>query len=343
LRKSYLLRRIAISLAAIACLAVVALAAGFAIESLRMHRLAAIAPAGAITIAGGSEMHFDCTGAGAPTILLEAGLGDDFLSWRRVQPALSRLTRVCSYDRAGYGWSAPRTGPRDTNHIAAELHALVQQAGIDGPLILMGHSAGGLFIRKYATLYPQGIVGMVFVDSSTPTQFERLPTEFRIIEDFTWDKLLLPFGITRLRGHCGVEDPSTPEMKPQIEWHDCRSQVFDVTDREEIDFPKSCTQAKGTGPFGNIPIVIFSQDPALHFGKLPFPDEIGERAAVTWNTLQEELKQLSPRSRRIIARGSTHYVQLIRPELVIAEVSHLVAEIRGAEPARSDYGTTKTQ
>jgi pimeloyl-ACP methyl ester carboxylesterase len=204
----------------------------------------------------------------------------------------------------------------------------------------MGHSAGGLFIRKYATEYPQGIVGLVFVDSSTPTQFQRLPAELRGVEDFTWDKLFLPFGITRLRGHCGVTDPSTPELRPELEWHDCRLGAFATTEREEQDFPQSCNEAGDTGPFGDLPILIFSQDPALHFGESPFPVATMQRAATTWNTLQEELKTLSPRSRRIIARGSTHYIQIIRPELVLREVKRLIGEIRGSDPPPQDYGST---
>jgi hypothetical protein len=164
-----------------------------------------------------------------------------------------------------------------------------------------------------------------------------------MVENFTWDKLLLPFGITRLRGHCGVEDPMTPDMKTELEFHDCRREVFDLTDQEEIDFTDSCREAKDTGPFGDIPILIFSQDPALHFGESEIPLAIAQQGAATWNTLQEELKQLSPRSRRIIAKGSTHYIHLIRPELVIGEVTHLIAGIRGEEPPRHDYGSTTVQ
>jgi pimeloyl-ACP methyl ester carboxylesterase len=342
-RGTSVFRRVAVLLVALVTLGALTLAMGWLIETVRMHRLGRSLPPGTIYKIGNYDSHLVCTGAGSPTILLEAGLGDDFLSWRRVQPALSETTRVCSYDRAGYGWSSPRPGPRDTDHVAEELHTLVTQAQIGGPIVLMGHSAGGLFIRKYATRYPEGIVGMVFVDASTPTQFERLPPDFVGVEDFTWDKLFLPFGITRLRGHCGVIDPSTPAVRSQLEWHDCTPSAFATTEQEERDFPQSCREVKDTGPFGQIPILILSQDPALHFGQLPYSATTLQQAATTWNILQEELKQLSPRSRRIIARGSTHYVQILRPELVIAEVEHMIGEIRGSEPPRHDYGSTTTR
>jgi pimeloyl-ACP methyl ester carboxylesterase len=318
------------------------MAVAFCVESIRMQRLRAIAPPGEIYTIGGREAHLYCSGAGSPTLLLEAGLGDDFLSWRRVQPALSRITRVCSYDRAGYGWSSPLQGTRDTDHFVAELHDLVAAAHIDGPVVLMGHSMGGLVIRKYATVYPQGLVGMVFIDASTPSQTERLPKEFNVFDDYKWDKLLHPFGITRWRGHCGETDPQTPQYRGLLEYHDCTAQTFDTEVEEERDFRLSAHEAMNTGPFGQIPILIFSQDPALHFGE-PFSAAVDQQAAGTWYALQEELKQLSPRSRRIVARGSTHYVHQLRPELVIREVSHMIAEIRGEEPARSDYGSTTTQ
>jgi pimeloyl-ACP methyl ester carboxylesterase len=343
-RSQSLLRRIATIAISIAALAAAVLLIAFAIETLRMHRLKSYPPPGETYTTGGATVHMDCTGAGSPTILLESGLGDDFLSWRRVQPALSHTTRVCSYDRAGYGWSSPRQGPRDAEHIAEELHELMTAAHIDGPIVLMGHSMAGVILRIYASRYPAGIAAMVFVDASTPTQAERLPKEFSGWSDFTEaDKLLRPFGVTRMRGHCGVEDPATPELNALLQWHDCTRAAMETDDLEGAVFAESCREANATGPFGDIPILIFSQDPAMHFGDVPFSQAIAERGAATWNTLQEELKQLSPRSRRIIARGSTHYIHQLRPELVIREVQHLIGEIRGSEPPRSDYGSTTIQ
>jgi len=92
---------------------------------------------------GDYRMHLYCTGEGAPTLVLEAGWTVPALGWGTVQPELSKTTKVCSYDRAGYGWSEPHPGPRDADQIATQLHALLQQAGVTGPIIMMGHSMGG--------------------------------------------------------------------------------------------------------------------------------------------------------------------------------------------------------
>jgi len=134
------------------------------------HYRATNPPPGKLYAIDGYKMHIYCTGNGSPTLVLEAGGGEDWLIWSEVQPELSRTTRVCSYDRAGFGWSDPRPAPRDANQIADELHQLLTQAGITGPIVLMGHSIAGLYIRAYAMRHPQDLSGLIFVDASTPLQ-----------------------------------------------------------------------------------------------------------------------------------------------------------------------------
>ena len=308
-------------------------------------------PPGRFFKVGGFSMRLDCTGTGAPTIVLDSGLGDDGLQWRRVQPALSQLTRVCSYDRAGYGWSDPRPGPRDSIHIVDELHSLLQEAGITGRIVLMGHSAGGLHIREYATKYPADIVGLVFVDASTPAQITVLPAELVAMDDdLLWPKVQTMFGIPRMQGRCGQHDwtgmGTVPSDSPQfVAWlkaDDCMVSVLNTTVQEERGFAPSCHEVAGTGPFGKLPILIFSEDPQYR-PSFWEPARLFPVFAVKWNALQEGLKGLSTRSRRIIARRSSHYVQIDRPELVISNVGHMIRSLQGAEPEPLPYGTTTTE
>jgi pimeloyl-ACP methyl ester carboxylesterase len=130
---------------------------------------------GAFYQVGGRSMHLYCTGQGSPTVLLESGGGDDWVYWQKVQPELSKTTRVCSYDRAGLGWSEHQPGPRSAENIATQLHALLQKAGETGPLLLVGASAGGFYIREFVSMYPTEALAIVFVDSSVPEQFTAIP------------------------------------------------------------------------------------------------------------------------------------------------------------------------
>lgn len=139
------------------------------------HARAAAGVPGKLYSVNGRRMHLFCTGQGSPTIVLEDGLGNNWTVWAKVQPVLSQDTQVCAYDRAGFGWSDPRPGVRDSKAIATELHGLLTQAGITGPIILMGHSIAGIHMREYVARYPENVKGIVFIDGSTPLQDDRSP------------------------------------------------------------------------------------------------------------------------------------------------------------------------
>src|SRR5947209_14532237 len=133
-------------------------------------------PPGKLVDIGGYRLHINCTGTGSPTVILDAGLGSTSLDWSKVQPGVARFTRVCSYDRAGYGWSDSGPGPRTSQQIVKELHLLLVHAQINGPYVLVGHSVGGLNMRLYAYRYPQEVAGMVLLDSTSEHQFAQFGT-----------------------------------------------------------------------------------------------------------------------------------------------------------------------
>ncbi len=111
---------------------------------------------------GGRALFLSCTGTGAPTVVLEAGGGNSAETWAGVQPQVTRFTRVCSYDRAGLGQSDPApAGVRTVQDSVDDLHALLAAAGISDPIVLAGHSLGGLIVRLYASQYPADVVGVV--------------------------------------------------------------------------------------------------------------------------------------------------------------------------------------
>jgi len=136
-----------------------------------------IGPApGRLVDIGGRKLHLTCSGSGSPTVVIEAGASAFAIDWTLVQPEVARARRVCAYDRAGSGWSDPRPDVETPARIVADLHALLAAAGERPPYVLVGHSAGGLYVRLYQLEHPNEVVGLVLVDPATE---DRLFTMFQ--------------------------------------------------------------------------------------------------------------------------------------------------------------------
>ena len=290
----------------------------------------------------GYSMHMYCTGQGSPTLVLSSGLGDDFTSWGRVQPALSRHTRVCSYDRAGFGWSEYRPGPQDAEAIASQLHTLVRSADIARPFVLIGHSVSGIYIRYYAAHYGEDLAGLVFVDGATPLQDDRFTKELVDIErkqrrEMPWQKLLMTFGWYRLRGECTTVPQGFESYSAWIKADSCIPSQIDAMESELDAEHASGEETLSAGPFGSLPVLILSRDPNVLAPN--WPVAISQANSKIWEQMQEQTKHLSGESYRVIAKGSDHYVQNDRPDLLITETASLVDRIRSRQALPDDRST----
>jgi pimeloyl-ACP methyl ester carboxylesterase len=278
-------------------------------------------PAGRLVDVGGHKMHLDCTGQGAPTVVLESGLWDDWVVWSKVQPAISKLTQACSYDRAGLGFSDPRPDQQpDSRNIAYNLHTLLANAGINPLYVLVGHSLGGIHILVYQNLYPADVVGMVLVDSGHPDQENRVPPGMKKIQSRLYLKsklwgLAVPFGLPRLMGLCGRV----------IE---CNWQKVKAREAEVNAIAASSDDGLHAGSLGSIPLVVLSRDPDKGAAPGLIPAELSRQFEDQWVQMQEELAHLSTNASRVVATGSTHYVQLDRPDLVIAAIQQVLDAAR---------------
>src|SRR5215212_5577313 len=125
-------------------------------------------PPGQLVDVGGYRLHINCVGTGSPTVVIDAGWGDWSGGWSRVQPEAAKTTRVCTYDRAGMGYSEAGPLPRTAEQFAKELHSLLQRADIPGPYVLVGHSMGGAPVRVFAQTYAAEVVGVVLIESINP-------------------------------------------------------------------------------------------------------------------------------------------------------------------------------
>lgn len=284
----------------------------------------------------GRRMHIYCTGAGPYTVVIEVGASADSLGWRGIQKTLSQTTRVCAYDRNGHGWSEPSPGSHDADTIARKLHVLLDKAAVPRPLILTAHSAGGLYIRAYTRQFPQEVAGAVMIDSSSPAQFYELPGwragwehDKRNLPREIWkDRLEVWSGWDRLAGKCHNSPSNELEyLAAEYDAETCRLKYAGEEDNELPDFERSFMEAGRLASFGDIPLLIVSRD-----------TRNGGQDDQIWDREQEQLKTLSTRSWRVIAKGAGHGVHHDRPEIVTSEIGSLIAYLPGGpEPP---FGTT---
>ena len=276
-------------------------------------------PPGQLVDVGGHRLHIHCIGSGSPTVVIDAGLGDWSTSWEQVvQPEVAKTTRVCTYDRAGMGWSEPGPLPRDAAHFATELHTLLQNAQIPGPYVLVGHSLGGLPVRVFAHEYAPEVAGVVLVESMNPTRFSATTPEVLAqsksqSQPFSFGALLSRLGIARLL-------VKLPGIAPRVSANDdayyaryIRTQSLQATTDESQGMPASGAEAAAVQSFGDLPLIVLT-------GRL---NNDG-----SWQEWQKELLQLSSNSRQIFAENSGHNVQLDEPEAAIAAITQMVEEVR---------------
>lgn len=127
-----------------------------------------------VRLPDGRSINLYCEGKGGPVVVLDAGLGDGAWSWSQVQDQIAQRTRVCAYDRAGYGRSSPGPMPRDTAAIVGDLAAALKAAHVRGPYLLVGHSLASFDMRLFAFTHAKDVAGMVLVDPSADWQMRRM-------------------------------------------------------------------------------------------------------------------------------------------------------------------------
>jgi len=274
-------------------------------------------PPGKLVDIGGVRLHINCTGTGSPAVILEAGPNDSSVIWQLVQPEVSKFTRICSYDRAGFGWSDAPNESRSSSNIADELDRLLTRAAVPAPYVLVGHDFGTLDLRVFAARHRQEVLGMMFVDSVHPDMHHRPPfnvaAQSNLVQLFyrtiPWT---VPLGVPRILGWCrnNFTFPNQPKewdrFVPEATAQYCRLQSWRAEQAQVTDEDGSL--AATTGPFGDIPLIVLSHDPEVNdFGGFFSPADLikAERA---WMEMQGELRGLSSRSKWIVAKGSPHWI-----------------------------------
>lgn len=265
---------------------------------------------------GGYRLLLNCTGSGSPTVVLDGGIMDSSQEWKNIQPVLAQRTRVCSYDRAGLGWSDPSPHPRTSFWMAQEMHTVLTNASIEGPYVLVGHSFGGLNIIVFAAEHPQETAGAVLVDSINP---DRIPPPTILKNELImWlYRTTAPFGIPRLLGDCPIGPAS------------CRQYAKTFAAMREARF-ESAQIARSVNGLGDLPLIVVARDPQ-HYLQSDKSIERREREEA-WSESQEGLLDLSTEATLMIAGGAGHSIPQENPQVVIDAIESMTQSSRWIQP-----------
>jgi pimeloyl-ACP methyl ester carboxylesterase len=310
-------------------------------------------PPGKLVDIGGWRLHLHCTGADGPAVVFLSGAGDFSFDWSLVQPAVADFALACSYDRAGSAWSDPGPIPRTMRQEAYELHSLLQKAGVDRPYVLVGHSYGGLLVRRFAESYPDEVAGMVLVDPTHEDTVLMVNSKLVRMREMANKDMPVPAVQTKL-----ASPPRSPSPKELQEFRDF--QKFIKADQIQSPFDRLPAPVQSVRLWAlSRPLVPEGQGymaeemAEMHAGQRVTEHSLGDKpveiiiptkrvetppgiSADEWAKLNEEkvrqkesLGRLSRNSKVVVAPRSGHHVMLDEPAVVVQAVREVVEAARG--------------
>ena len=310
---------------------------------------------------GKRRLNLFCLGTGSPTVLLDAGAGENMMVWRHVQGEIASVTRTCSYDRAGYGFSDPSTRPSDARNAVRDLHRLVQ-AAIRAPVVYVGHSVAGLYGALLVATHPQDVAGAVLVDPAFAHQWQKTTATFIQGEMEQWSTgfrqalagirtcldlaragaLVKP--TTKAASGCidtkGYAEDVDDILRRELERQYAQPKVFSAALSEYGSFWPEGDQmtnaddrqldASGVITFGDRPLVVLTR------GKTqPIPGIAREHMTASdaaWSAGHAALARTSTRGTNIVVQGAAHHIQFDQPKAVIDAVQSVVDDVRRGMP-----------
>jgi pimeloyl-ACP methyl ester carboxylesterase len=259
---------------------------------------------------GTHSLHIRCTGQGSPVVMIDTGVGDTSERWQSFQAQVAQVTRVCTYDRAGYGPSGPGPMPRSSSQVAGELKALLDRAGVRGPYLLVGHSLGGLNAQVFAGRYPEQVAGLILLDP-TPLAFitgQAFPELYRMFEQQA----------AELRQVAEAARQSTDaEAQTKANYLEA------VASENAALIAESASQVAAIESFGDIPLVVIgSGKPNPAFGA------DAEAFQQFWIEESQALADKSTNGTFILAPESSHYLHEDAPDVVLDAIREMVKRVR---------------
>ncbi|WP_413166914.1 alpha/beta fold hydrolase [Capilliphycus salinus ALCB114379] len=294
------------------------------------------APPGQLIDIDGYKIHLYTQGTGSPTVILDHSLGG--LDGYFLIDKIAKITRVCIYDRPGYGWSEPSSKPRCTESIVRELNELLERAEIEPPYILVGNSFGSYNVRLYAHYYPEKVIGMILTDGLSETFMLKLPMALKAIKLFFLSGFLMSIlgsilGLVRLLGHLKVFEfikpdlrQFSPEVLERVKKSFYRPKHWLTMARELWNLEKSASQVKVANSFREIPLIsikaktFFKRSPWNFYLPLNQVEEFREKMHTDLLRLSEDVSQLP-------ASGSSHFVWIDEPQVILAAIEQLISNL----------------
>jgi pimeloyl-ACP methyl ester carboxylesterase len=291
------------------------------------------APPGQMIDVGGRKLHLLCAGSGTPTVILEAGASAFAIDWTLVQRDIARTNRVCSYDRAGMGWSGGVMGDADSE--TGDLHKLLSAAGERPPYVLVGASRGGMLIRSFLLDKPSEVVGLVFVDPATEDRmWVMVNGEALLFATLTPQQLQStlprqPVRIPRRSPQMGAPfDKLPPELyrvRIKLDERLIGSMPESVgpevvaahQERERSFLGRLMTTRSAPHPLGDRPTVVLSR---------------GDERSEGREGVHQALAQLSTNSRHSVIIGAGHEIHLFEPAAVILAINDVLQAVREKTP-----------
>lgn len=272
-------------------------------------------PGELVDVGSGRRIHIECRGPKTEvTVVIEAGLSQfpAHGSYGPSQDSIATFAHVCTYDRAGLGWSDAATLPVTHERMVDDLHRVLRAKGVTGPLVLVGHSMGGLLVRRYAQQFPAQVHAVVLLDA-TPEEMlftdaakaERAALVQRIAAGLRGAKAGTPVMALPAGTAPEVMLSFTPEVLSAVQ------QEYEAIDR----VPDSMRRTGGYGTLGDRPLVVVRR------GKVANPDAPAEQR---WRAWQEGMLSLSTRSRLVVAEQAGHAIAYEQPSIVADVVRTLL-------------------
>ena len=288
-------------------------------------------PPGELVQVADKRMHIHCQGEGSPTAILDAGTGGWSIAWSNIMPELAQETRVCSYDRAGLGWSDPADDARTPQDIASDLKALLDAASIESPYIITGFSYTGLSARVFSFHNPDEVVGLVLVDPTTEFDNELMDDEL-MRQQRSAVGIYQGFGLAARLGLVRFLDPREmapyapfiPEdaVEPDIYYGFLSEPLWWQTSQKEFMSRLSddvLGSMKSDGAIRDIPTVVIGSE---------IIDEGFEALQEGHRNHLRDIASRSSQGEFVLAEGSSHEVPRDRPDVVIEAIKRVIAASR---------------